>query len=184
MRTVVAVFFLSCSSAVAGDIPLEAPKPGAFVLDRANLLSEADAKKVQAICAQALKDAGVPIIVVTIESKAKYGGADLSLEVFATRLFKQWGLAKKTILLLVAKDDRKARIELEAFWGHEKDKECQEIMDEKIIPRFKKGEFSAGILSGVQGLDAMARKAMPISHLNLDKIRPRLNLRNAPPARS
>jgi uncharacterized protein len=74
------------------------------------------------------------------------------------------------ILLLVSQQDRKARIELGAGWKREKDAQCQQIMDELIIPKFKEGDFSGGIVAGVEGLDKMARdlqlptKPRPASH--------------------
>jgi len=66
------------------------------------------------------------IIVVTINSMAQHGGEGMRIETFATLLFDQWqiGHAKlggqdwnTGILLLVSRDDRKARIELGAGWG-------------------------------------------------------------------
>ncbi len=61
------------------------------------------------------------------------------------------------MLLLVSKQDRKARIELGAGWKHEKDVAAQQIMDKLIIPQFKRGDFSGGIVAGVEGLDKIAR---------------------------
>ena len=70
-----------------------------------------------------MTDKAIPIIIVTIESMAKHGGAGMRIETFATLLFNQWqiGHAKlgdqdwnTGILLLVSKGDRKARIELGA----------------------------------------------------------------------
>jgi uncharacterized protein len=61
------------------------------------------------------------------------------------------------ILLLVSKRDRKARIELGAGWKREKDDLCAQIMGELIIPKFKDGEFSLGIVVGLEALDKMAR---------------------------
>jgi uncharacterized protein len=105
--------------------------------------------------------------VVTIPSMAKHGGDDMRIETFATLLFNQWeiGLAKinKTnwntgILLLVSTGDRKARIELGAGWGSEKEAVCQKIMNDLIVPQFKQKKFSDGIVAGVDGLDKMARE--------------------------
>src|SRR5204862_2697256 len=48
-----------------------------------------------------------------------------------------------------------ARMELGAGGRGERNAECRQIMDELIGPRFKKGEFSSGILEGVKGLHAL-----------------------------
>ena len=147
-------------------INLEPPGPREFVLDRAGVINKADKKQIVQICDKLLTDKATPIIVVTIESMQKYFGRPTRIESFALLLFNQWqvGQAKlhgknwnTGILLLVSMQDHKARIELGAGWGHDKDQECQKIMDEQIVPRFKEGKFSAGILAGVQSLDKMAR---------------------------
>lgn len=147
-------------------IDLERPGDREFVRDLANMIDEPDEKSVREIADKLLTDKATPIIVVTIDSMSRHGLGGMRIETFATLLFDQWqiGHAKlgnadwnTGILLLVSKNDRQARIELGAGWKREKDAQCQQIMSEHIIPRFKRGEFSAGILAGVQGLDKMGR---------------------------
>ena len=121
---------------------------------------------IRAIGDQLLTEHAIPLIVVTIDSMAQHGGAGWRIETFARVLFDQWGIGYETIegqpwnrgvLLLVSKADRKARIELGNDWAGEYDQVCQQIMDGQIIPNFKKGDFSGGILAGVQELDKMCR---------------------------
>lgn len=160
-------------------IDLERPGDRDFVLDLANLIDDADEQSIKQLADKLLTDKAAPIIVVTIESMAKHGGAGLRIETFATLLFDQWEIGPEKlgenpwnygILLLVSQQDRKARIELGAGWKRDKDAQCQQIMDELIIPKFKQGEFSKGIVAGVEGLDKMARdlqlptKPRPASH--------------------
>lgn len=169
---IVGIAWLSGASASADMVlTVPQPQPRQFVQDLAKVISAEDAKKIQEIGDKLLTDKATPLIVVTIESMSRYGGAGLRIETFATLLFNQWqiGLAKfkgqdwnTGILLLVSVEDRKARIELGAGWAHEKDELCQQIMQEHIIPQFKQGNFSGGILAGVEALDAMARdKPLP-----------------------
>lgn len=169
--TLTVIGFSRLSSVHALELTLEPPGYREFVRDLAGMIDEPTKKQIQEICDKLLTDKATPIIVVTIDSMAKHGGADMRIETFATILFNQWqiGHAKLNdqdwntgILLLVSKDDRKARIELGAGWGREDDAQCREIMDDYIIPHFKQGQFSQGILAGVEALDKMARKlAMP-----------------------
>lgn len=149
-----------------GTIDLQPPGPREFILDRANLISEPDKQKIKQVANKLLTDKAAPIIVVTIESMSKYGGAGMRIETFARLLFDQWqiGPAKVGqtpwnygILLLVSKGDRRARIELGAGWRRDKDSTAQQIMDDQIVPRFKEGDYSGGILAGVESLDKMAR---------------------------
>lgn len=149
------------------DIDIERPGERQFVLDKANLISDADEQTIKQIADKLLTDKATPIIVVTIESMAKHGGAGLRIETFARLLFDQWGIGHEKvqdqlwnygILLLVSKDDHRARIELGAGWKRDKDAIAQSIMDKQIIAHFKAGDFSGGITQGVISLDKMARE--------------------------
>jgi uncharacterized protein len=147
-------------------INLEKPGERDFIVDKADLITEEDEKQIKELCDSLLTDKATPIIVVTVNSMAEHGGGNLRIETFAMMLFNQWGIGHEKldgkdwntgILLVVSKNDRKARIELGAGWAHEKDQLCQKIMDDYIIPKFKQGDFSGGIVAGVDALDKMAR---------------------------
>ena len=149
-----------------GQISLERPGDREFILDKANMIADADEQKIRQLADTLLTDKAAPIIVVTIESMADYGGANLRIETFARLLFDQWQIGPAKVndtawnygmLLLVSQRDRQARIELGAGWRRDKDVEAQRIMDDLIIPRFKQGDFSGGIVAGVEGLDKLAR---------------------------
>lgn len=150
----------------ANRIDLEPPGPRDFIVDKADLIGEADELKIRQLADKLLTDKAAPIVVVTIESMAAHGGSGLRIETFARLLFDQWEIGPAKLgenpwnygmLLLVSRDDRKARIELGAGWRHDKDVAAQKIMDELIIPHFKAGDFSGGIVAGVEGLDKLAR---------------------------
>ncbi len=159
-------------------IKLDPPGQREFILDKAGLLDEATEAQLRATCDQLLTDKAIPIIVVSIKSMADHGGANLRIETFARLLFDQWGIGhaelrsksgggtfswNNGILLLVSEGDRRARIELGADWGRDKDQLCKQIMDQRIVPRFKQGDFGGGISAGVEALDAMAReKELPM----------------------
>ena len=164
---VVLAGFSGSSAASAFEIKLERPGEREFVRDLGNMLDEAGKTHIKQVADKLLSDKATPIIVVTIDSMAQYGDAGMRIETFSTILFNQWqiGHAKlgeqdwnTGILLLVSKGDRKARIELGAGWGRREDALCRQIMDEQIIPHFKKGQYSEGIVAGVDSLDKMARK--------------------------
>lgn len=152
------------------DIP---PKPagGEFTTDLAGLLDAGTKQKIAAFQRTAFEKHDVPIIVVTIYRMKDHdaSAAELegfAIEGFARKWFDRWeigtlnrpegGGANKGILLLVSHGDRRARIELGADWGLRWDAECQRIMNQAIIPRFKEGKFSTGIVDGVERLAAIA----------------------------
>lgn len=217
--------FLAVAPAFAFEIDLDPPGDREFIRDLAGLLDPAAEQHIRNLCDRLLTDKATPIIVITIESMAKYtrseatlsngdsrgarddgpeaamdlppdvlelleeadrvmeesrsrltkfrkqvagdGGRKMRIETFATLLFDQWGIGHATlgkqewntgILLLVSRDDRKARIELGGGWGRREDALCREIMDEHIIFHFKQGQFSQGIVAGVEALDKMGRR--------------------------
>ena len=152
----------------AGAVEIDIPRPGdrEFILDLAHVIDPSDEQRIRDLCNKLLTDKATPIVVVTIDSMDAHGGRGFRIETFATLLFNQWGIGHEKlndqlwntgILLLVSIGDRKARIELGAGWAHEKDTLTDQIMQTQIIPRFKQGEFSGGIVAGVEGLDKMAR---------------------------
>ena len=164
-------------SEAAGQIDLEQPGDREFVRDLAGILDEKSNEEIKSICDKLLTEKATPIIVVTIESMSAYlptysgsGGLNttgMRIETFATLLFNQWGIGHEKlgeeywntgILLLIARDDRKARIELGGGWGRREDGLCGQIMDEQIVFYFKQKKFSEGILAGVEALDKMARQ--------------------------
>jgi uncharacterized protein len=77
-----------------------------------------------------------------------------TIEQYSIRVVDQWKLGRKGIddgaLLLVAKDDRKLRIEVgRGLEGVIPDAVANRIIAEHITPRFKEGDFSGGINAGV-----------------------------------
>ena len=150
----------------AQKIPLSPPGQRDFVLDAAEMLSDADEQRIKAVCDVLLSETAIPIVVVTISSMKNYGFPDWRIETFARTLFDQWGIGHQEVngepwnrgmLLLVSRDDRKARIELGADWGREQDRTCEQIMNDIIVQRFKAGDFPGGITEGVVALDKVAR---------------------------
>ena len=77
-----------------------------------------------------------------------------TVEQFATRVFDQWKLGRKGVddgvLLLIAKNDRKLRIEVgRGLEGAIPDAYAKRIIDDEIVPPFKQGNFAGGIDAGV-----------------------------------
>lgn len=156
-----------CALLIAGagwsrEIP--PPPPGDdYIFDEAGLLHRQDQASVHIAQIEALRQYNSPIVVVTISSASEYGAANV--DELATRWFNQWNIgtlglergANQGMLLLVAVADRRARIELGADWGHDWDEHAKRIMDGKIVPRFKAGDYSGGVAAGVQGMLEMAK---------------------------
>ena len=141
------------------------PKNDYPIADYAELLDEEQEKRLAEIQLKSYTEHDTPLVVVTIKRMSDYGPRDWSIERFGFTWFNKWEMAKKgpegelinrAILLLVSVGDRKARIELGADWGRAWDTHCSRIMNNGIVPRFKKGDFPGGIEAGVKELSKMA----------------------------
>ena len=90
-----------------------------------------------------------------------------TVEQYAVRVEETWKLGRKGIddgvLLVVAKNDRKLRIEVGyGLEGVLPDATAKRIIEEEIVPRFKQGDFYGGINAGVDRLSKLIDgKAMP-----------------------
>jgi uncharacterized protein len=146
--SVLAVLFALVSLAAAKDIP---PLIGRIV-DQANLLNADQKQRLETKLAAFEKETGDQVAVLTVDSLD--GEA---IEDYANKVGRAWALGQKGkdngVLLLVAKQDRKMRIEV--GYGLEPvltDLQTNVIQNEVIIPYFKKGDFGGGIEAGVDAI--------------------------------
>ena len=83
-----------------------------------------------------------------------------SIEQFSIRVADAWKIGRKKIddgaLLVVAKNDRKLRIEVGyGLEGALTDVTANRIINEIIVPRFRSGDFAGGISAGVERIIAV-----------------------------
>ena len=120
-----------------------------------DLTSTLDAQQIQTLASrlaefEANKGAQLAVLIVPTTQPE-------SIEQFGIRVVEAWKLGRKGVddgaLLLVAKDDRTLRIEVGyGLEGALNDATAHRIVDEIIVPRFKLGEFYAGIESGTAAM--------------------------------
>lgn len=160
-----AIILLTPSMSAAKEMRFpDKPARSTFVVDDGELLSSAEERQISDIARALLKDERITLYVVTSEPLSKRTTGFVSIETYAKGLFNEWGIGYKGrnrgMLLLVSKTDRRARIELGADWGIGDNRDAQRIMDAVIIPHFKAGDFSGGIVKGAENLDLVARGLM------------------------
>ncbi|MFZ3218403.1 MAG: TPM domain-containing protein [Rhodoferax sp.] len=86
---------------------------------------------------------------------------------YANRVGNTWKIGRKAIgdglLLIVAKDDRKLRIEVaKTLEGAIPDLAASQIINDAITPRFKQGDFAGGVDAGVDQIMALIKgEALP-----------------------
>jgi uncharacterized protein len=134
------------------------PEPGSgYVTDHAKLLTAQEEERIEQWLWQVEAGSKVEIIVVTINSISDYPGTDnSSIESFATGLFDAYGIGNLPkndgVLFLVARHDRKARIELGAGYTPGRDGDARRIMDKVIIPAFRDGDYAGGVKDGTEAI--------------------------------
>jgi len=141
-------FLLFCVPADA----LEVPKLQGYVNDYAGMIS-AQAKAVLEQELQAFEQSdSTQIVVLTIPSLEGE-----VLEEFSIKVAEQWKIGQKGkdngIIVLVSKQDRKIRVEVgRGLEGKITDLMSGRIIDLVIMPKFKRGDFDGGLISGVHAL--------------------------------
>ncbi len=128
------------------------PSPQGHVNDFADIISETTETSLEEILTTYEATSSHEISVVTLSSLDEN-----VIENVAVELFEQWGIGKKDqdngVLLLIAPNDRELKIEV--GYGLEPiltDSRSGTIIREKITPEFKKDDYSAGIVNGVNAI--------------------------------
>lgn len=134
----------------------EVPYLGGRVNDEAHMLSASTITELDGILKAYEDSTSNQIVVLTIASLGEY-----TIEEYALKVAETWKLGKKGadngVLLCIAKDDRKLRIEV--GYGLEAtltDALTSFIISNKITPRFKEQDFDAGVRDGVLAMIAGA----------------------------
>jgi uncharacterized protein len=126
------------------------------VVDQTGTLSSGDVASLT----QTLKDfetrKGPQIAVLIVPTTAPE-----TIEQYSIRVAEAWKIGRKKIddgaILLIAKDDRKLRIEVGyGLEGALTDATSRRIIDETITPKFKSGDFVGGISAGVDQIIRVA----------------------------
>jgi len=128
---------------------LEVPRLQGRVNDYADLLSPATEASLESVLKSLESSDSTQIVVLTITSLQ----GD-SLEEFSLGVVEDWKIGQQGldngVLLLVARDDRKIRIEVGyGLEGKLTDMTAGRIISNVMGPRFKQGDFNQGIIDGI-----------------------------------
>lgn len=133
------------------------------IVDQTNTLSKEQVSQLAAKIAESRKEKSYQIGILIIPTL----GNDEYLEGYSLKVAREWGIGKKDksngVLLLIAKDDRKLRIEVgRGLEGDLTDVRANRIIRNVITPKFKEGKYYDGIKDGVNSIQlAVAAKADP-----------------------
>jgi uncharacterized protein len=140
---------------------LDVPYLAGRVNDLARVLSPAARDRIEGKLRGLEQRTGAQVAVLVIPSLEGE-----SLEAYSVRVAQTWKLGRKGVddgvLFLVAKNDRKMRIEV--GYGLEPrltDALSRQILDDQVRPRFRANDFDGGIEAGVDAIGAAIEGKAP-----------------------
>jgi len=147
---------------VGTDGLLPIPPLSARVTDLTQTLSAAEKQSIEAKLADWESRTGNQLAVLIVPSTAPE-----PIESYSIRVAEAWKLGRKGndngALLLVAKDDRKMRIEVGyGLEGTLTDVTSRRIIAEDIAPPFREGKFAAGIEAGINKIVNVVAEGKPL----------------------
>jgi uncharacterized protein len=151
----VVLLALLLSGAAQAEVPQDEVKVPPLTQRVTDLTATLDAQQVQTLevqLAEFEKAKGAQLAVLIVPTTKPE-----AIEQFGIRVAEAWKLGRKGVddgaLLLIAKEDRTLRIEVGyGLEGALNDATANRIIDEIIVPYFKRGEFYAGIDSGTRAM--------------------------------
>lgn len=149
----VQAFFAAAVLAAPTIPPRPAAGSGIYVQDYANVLIAADKQAILSLGQELDSETTAQLAVITIDTLDGQ-----PIEDYALAVLREWGIGTKEknngALIVVAIGDRRSRIEVGyGLEGVLPDGLTGRIQDEYMLPYFKEGDYSKGI---VQGYNAVA----------------------------
>lgn len=128
------------------------PQLSGRVVDEAGLLNRDRLAHLEAKLRTHEEATSNQIVVVTLQTLQGY-----EIEEYGYQLGRHWGIGQKGVdnglLFIVAPNERKVRIEVGyGLEGVMTDKTAHDIIQEVILPSFKKGDFVEGIIRGTDAI--------------------------------
>ncbi|MCX2860457.1 TPM domain-containing protein [Paucibacter sp. PLA-PC-4] len=149
--------FLALSLPALAQEEQPVPALSARVIDRTATLSESQRAALEAKLATFEAEAGPQIVVLITATTLPE-----DIAAYAQRVADSWKIGRREVgdgvLILVAKEDRKIRIEVaKALEGAVPDLAARQIIQNAITPAFKKGDYAGGLNQAVDQLQARIR---------------------------
>ena len=156
MRHIVAalIAFAALLGGAYADVPVPALK--ARVTDLTGTLSAQQQSELEARIAAYETRRGSQIAVLLLPTTKPE-----EIEQYSIRVAEAWKIGRKGVddglILIVAKDDRRLRIEVGyGLEGAIPDSVAKRVIEERITPRFRDGDFYGGVRDGVDQLIKLA----------------------------
>jgi uncharacterized protein len=144
--------FLVCLPGVVAALAVPPAPTDIPIVDQTNTLTAEQKNALAASIAQERKETTNQIAILMIPTLG-----DAVLEEYSLNVARTWGIGEKDknngVLLLIAKDDHKLRIEIGyGLEGALTDARSSQIIRNEIAPLFNQGKYYEGIAAGLNGI--------------------------------
>jgi uncharacterized protein len=152
---------LAAACAWAQDV-LPVPPLAGRVVDETATLNAAQSAALDAKLAAIEQKHGSQLVVLIVATTAPE-----DIAAYAQRVGEQWKIGRREVgdglLVVVAKDDRKIRIEVaKALEGAVPDLAARQVITNVITPAFRSGDYAGGLNAGIDALAArIAGEGLP-----------------------
>ncbi|UAW99658.1 TPM domain-containing protein [Halopseudomonas nanhaiensis] len=152
LLTLVLLLWASGLAAQQADGEAGLPALTGRVVDQAELLdTQAEAQLTQMLAAHEQATSEQVVVVTLPDLQGR------SIEDYGVELGRAWGIGQEGedngALLIVARDDRRVRIEVGyGLEGRLTDAQSSIIINRIVLPAFREGEFERGIVEGAQAM--------------------------------
>lgn len=122
------------------------------VVDQAGVLSASTRLELESLLSTQLEATSNQVVVVTLNSLQGYEISD-----YGYQLGRHWGIGQQGrdngVLLIIAPNERKVRIEVGyGLEGHLTDAISHNIIQTRILPLFRQGDFGQGAMAGAKAI--------------------------------
>lgn len=152
-----ALLFVASPARAAEVMP---PAPARYFNDYAGVVSENTANRLNRVLSE-FERTNSSQVVVAVFPKMQ---SNSSIEDYVRRMAVEWKIGQKQggknngVLLAVFTQDRRLRIEVGyGLEGALPDALARRIIDNEITPHFKRGDYNAGLIAGVNGILAATK---------------------------
>lgn len=159
IKNIFLLFIFSFAFFISGSLQaIDFPKPSGHVNDFAGVMSAENRQSLESFLRGVKEKTGAEIAVVTVKDMA-----GLDIDTYAVEMMKSWGIGSKDknegVLFLLSMQERKVRIEV--GYGLEPvitDARSGMILDDYVIPYFKKGDWDNGLVQGTYAIASAIAK--------------------------
>ena len=147
---------------------LRAPNKGRLLIDKADLITREDERKIHHIQRGLFLDARANYPIAVVTGRGQFldprGNRQAQFQQVATQIYNDMGLRHpKTdngMLLFIALDERQFIIYLGQAWDEAANAKARTMVKEIILPGLQSGQSSAAIVAAVEALNQLARQEL------------------------